>query len=87
VACPFGSIDVIQTSENMTVSGRTFNMGGKLEVLKCDLCDGLEGGPSCITACLTDALVCIDEDVIKESIKSKRIAAAESAGVSSIKSN
>ena len=84
VACPFGAIDVIQTSAPTTVSGHAFNMGGRMEVLKCDLCDGKESGPSCIKACLTNALVLIDEDVIKESIKSKRISAAESACAASV---
>jgi len=84
VACPFGAIDVIETSETMTVADRVFTMGGKMKVLKCDLCDGKEGGPSCIKACLTDALLYIDEDVIKESIKSKRIAAVESSFASGI---
>ena len=84
VACPFGAIDVIETSGAMNVTDRVFSLGGKMEVLKCDLCVGKESGPSCIKACLTDALVYIDEDVIKESIKNKRITAAESASASSI---
>ena len=84
VACPFGAIDVIETSGAMTVSDRVFTMGGRMEVLKCDLCDGKEGEPSCIKACLTNALLYIDEDVIKESIKNKRISAAESSVASSI---
>jgi len=84
VACPFGAIDVIETSETMTVSNHVFTMGGKMEVLKCDLCDGREGGPSCIKACLTNALLYIDEDVVKESIRSKRISAVESSYTSSI---
>ena len=84
MACPFGAIDVIETSETMAVSDRVFKVGGKMKVLKCDLCDGKEGGPSCIKACLTNALLYIDEDVIKESIKSKRLSAVESAFESSI---
>ncbi|WP_346355445.1 4Fe-4S dicluster domain-containing protein [Azotosporobacter soli] len=85
VVCPFGAIDV----KPLIVNDRTVAQhglqadGAAKEVFvtqKCDLCLGRSEGPACVAICPGDAFVIVDDEMLKETTKNKRFAAAKEIG-------
>jgi len=70
IACPFGAIRVsAETMPSVDYSVEPEAMlalesviGLKTIAVKCDLCKGREGGPACVEACPTDALMLFDSN-------------------------
>lgn len=59
IACPFGAIQVV-TSPQEEGDARAHS-----EVRKCDLCDGVADGPSCVRVCPTSALRLVTPDALR----------------------
>lgn len=83
--CPFGAMDMVPQCQNgeeqMQTSLNVVTEGGKenKEVMvahKCDLCAGRLGGPACVEVCPGDAFTLVKPEVIKDSIKNKRLSSA-----------
>lgn len=72
-ACPFGAIALLPYAKGgkvvAQVSGET-----KVFASKCDLCEGIEGGPACVRVCPHQALRLVDPEAEREA---KNIKAAE----------
>jgi electron transport protein HydN len=66
-ACPFGAIRMVALGFEVNPDGSRRSVA-----LKCDLCDGLEGGPACKRVCPTEALRLVDEDGLSHSLTLKR---------------
>jgi electron transport protein HydN len=68
-ACPFGAV-------HMAPLGFTVNPDGSRRAVanKCDLCQGVEGGPACKRVCPTGALRLVEREDVDELIASKRVA-------------
>lgn len=66
-ACPFGAIDMkpISLSEDKDIPAC-------LKANKCDLCNGVEGGPACVRVCPTGALKVVENEEIEETAASRR---------------
>ena len=68
LACPFGAIRAeaeIMPSVNYAMEpkynlGLESESGAKSIAVKCDLCAGLEGGPTCVQVCPTGALMFVN---------------------------
>ncbi len=63
--CPFGAIDMVQKdilSPDLLIAN------------KCDLCRGVEGGPSCVRVCPTQALSIVDSEDIDDTAAERRMA-------------
>lgn len=76
IACPFGAVEVVETAE-------VSRNGDKRGVAnKCDLCNGIKGGPSCVRVCPTEALAFVTEEKFGSDIAGKRLAALESSPMS-----
>ena len=66
IACPYGAINIdaefppsiIEEVERHLEAGCI--SGLKSIAIKCDMCDGIESGPACVSVCPTGALVFID---------------------------
>jgi len=66
IACPYGAINIdaefppsiIEEVERHLEAGCI--SGLKSIAIKCDMCDGIESGPACVSACPTGALVMVD---------------------------
>ena len=72
-ACPFGAIDMVPVAGKFQVDGLE-----KIVANKCDLCDGLPGGPACVRVCPTAALQLVKEESLEEAVERKRQEAAKS---------
>ncbi len=72
-ACPFGAIDMVPVAGKFQADGLE-----KIVANKCDLCDGLPGGPACVRVCPTAALQLVKEESLEEAVERKRLEAAKS---------
>ena len=72
-ACPFGAIDMVPVAGKFQADGLE-----RIVANKCDLCDGLPGGPACVRVCPTAALQLVKEESLEEAIERKRLEAARS---------
>lgn len=72
-ACPFGAIDMVPFAGKFQADGQE-----KIVANKCDLCNGLPGGPACVRVCPTAALTLVKEETLEESVENKRLEAAKS---------
>lgn len=95
VACPFGAMHPSGTSisgvAGMHVNTPIYSMtldpilrwepGVYTCAVKCNLCSYTDEGPQCVKACPTAALSYVDPHEIKENVKEKQLAGANSAGV------
>lgn len=74
LACPFGAVALLPYA----VDGKTAVVDGtedlKKMASKCDLCEGIEGGPACVRVCPHQALRIVDPE---EERLQKNIRAAE----------
>ena len=66
IACPYGAINIdaefppsIQEEVERNLEAGCIS-GLKSIAIKCDMCDGIESGPACVSVCPTGALVFID---------------------------
>ncbi|WON78641.1 electron transport protein HydN [Serratia sp. UGAL515B_01] len=76
VACPYGAMEVI-THPIIRQNGATLShVSEKAEAHKCDLCIGRENGPACMETCPTNALHCVDRNMLQEMNAEKRRRAA-----------
>jgi electron transport protein HydN len=76
VACPYGAMEVVVRPVTRN-SGAGFNvLGEKAEANKCDLCYQQEGGPACVDTCPTNALICVDRNLLEQVSAEKRRRAA-----------
>ncbi|WP_114191716.1 electron transport protein HydN [Edaphovirga cremea] len=76
VACPYGAMEVVTRPvirQNGAVMTSTTE---KAEAHKCDLCSGRENGPACMETCPTNALHCVDRNLLQEMNAEKRRRAA-----------
>lgn len=66
IACPYGAIYIDGEAPPSTKDDIERNLeagcvsGLKSIAIKCDMCKGLESGPSCVNVCPTGALVLVD---------------------------
>lgn len=60
-ACPFDAIDMVRADDSERMIAN-----------KCDLCNGVEGGPACVRVCPTGALSLVDSDSLEERNDRKR---------------
>ena len=72
IACPYGAIDMVVASDGKKQSDNS----DRIVANKCDLCTGIEGGPTCIRVCPTASLKLVTEEDIEASVSNKRTAAA-----------
>lgn len=72
-ACPFGAIDMVPVAGKFQADGLE-----RIVANKCDLCDGLPGGPACVRVCPTAALQLVKEESLEEAVERKRLEAARS---------
>lgn len=67
-ACPFGAVEMV------TLGCETNSDGSPKSVAnKCDLCQGLPGGPTCLKVCPTAALRLVKEEDMSEVLRRKRL--------------
>jgi electron transport protein HydN len=71
-ACPFGAIEMVTLCSEQNSDGSPRTVANK-----CDLCQGLEGGPACLSVCPTEAIRRQDEETLSDTLKRKRVGAAE----------
>ena len=72
IACPYGAIDMVKASDG----GKQQDGSDRIIANKCDLCNGIEGGPACVRVCPTASLKLITEKAVETSASNKRTAAA-----------
>lgn len=72
-ACPFGAIDMVPVAGQFQADGLE-----RIVANKCDLCNGLPGGPACVRVCPTAALTLVKEETLEASVENKRLEAAKS---------
>ena len=72
-ACPFGAIDMVPVAGKLQADGCE-----KVVANKCDLCNGLPGGPACVRVCPTAALTLVKEESLEDAVEKKRLEAAKS---------
>ncbi|KEY58842.1 formate-dependent uric acid utilization protein AegA [Serratia sp. DD3] len=75
VACPFGMMTVV-TETVQPPNHRLADSYQKIEAQKCDLCNELNHGPSCVQACPTHALRLVDQQMLADQQQEKRLRAA-----------
>ncbi len=74
--CPYGVIQLIH--ENQTPLQRFLGMlglkqdEGPAKAAKCDLCEGLKGGPACVRSCPTGAAIRLNPTRLAEMVKEGR---------------
>ena len=73
-ASPAPMVAAAKAEENMAALG--VNSGapkatGKIAA-KCDLCEDVDGGPSCVKACPTKAIFLVDDKAMRRSVTAKR---------------
>ncbi len=79
IACPFGAIrPAAETMPSVDYSVEPGSMltlesvtGLKTIAVKCDLCKGREGGPACVEACPTDALIFFEPNKQEQMVLNK----------------
>ncbi|PVZ87826.1 effector protein [Serratia sp. S1B] len=76
MACPYGVMEVINRPLARQSSALMFPAAMKAEAHKCDLCSGRENGPACMEFCPTDALHCVDNNMLQKMNQEKRRRAA-----------
>ncbi len=76
MACPYGVMEVITRPASRQNDVLTLPAAGKAEAHKCDLCTGRESGPACMEFCPTDALHCVDSNMLQKMNDEKRRRAA-----------
>ncbi|MBB5046225.1 electron transport protein HydN [Rhodopseudomonas rhenobacensis] len=81
VACPFGVMEVITQPTYRSFAGVTVADGVKAEAHKCDLCINREKGPACVEVCPTDALHVMDEAMMAELQRERRLRSAINGGL------
>ncbi len=64
IACPYGMIDVVAVAAVRPFAGVRLSMGTKAQAHKCDLCIDRAGGPACVAACPTHALLVAEPEKI-----------------------
>ena len=79
LACPFGAISIKSRIKTRRLGNLEINCGWAPVVIKCDLCAERPEGPACVTACLTNGLMLVDQDYLDNLAKEKRVHAAMSA--------
>jgi hydrogenase-4 component A len=94
LACPFGAISPsgtpmsgvtgVPVPEPRRPAGLdpilAWDLGVKTVAVKCDLCDGLDGGPACVRVCPTDSLWYAGAETLDRSNDVRRLAAASTRG-------
>lgn len=70
LACPFGVMQVVVEEGAQTV-----------QALKCDLCEGREGGPACVAECPTGAITLVTPQQLSRQARSRRQRAASATGL------
>ncbi|WP_337261974.1 MULTISPECIES: electron transport protein HydN [unclassified Serratia (in: enterobacteria)] len=76
VACPYGAMEVI-TRPVIRQNGAAISaISEKAEAHKCDLCNGRANGPACMETCPTNALHCVDRNMLQAMNAEKRRRAA-----------
>lgn len=78
VACPFGAVTVRERYREDEFGGEVFSAGKRAVVVKCDRCYDRPGGPACVEACTSDALMVVAQDGLNDNVQDKRTAAAAS---------
>lgn len=73
VACPFGAINMVPVAGKFQADGLE-----RIVANKCDLCNGLPGGPACVRVCPTAALQLVKEESLEEALERKRLETARS---------
>lgn len=76
LACPFGAIDMVMNLEQGEVILQAGIKKEKLVAHKCDLCAARPNSPACVEVCPADALMLVKPDVMRSTLKKKRIASA-----------
>ncbi|WP_225999139.1 4Fe-4S dicluster domain-containing protein [Paenibacillus sp. BJ-4] len=85
IACPYGAITMVpqyKDGQPVVQDGLYTNMSGRLQpkermiASKCDLCEGVDGGPACIGKCPTQALKLVEPDLVHARVEEKRAASA-----------
>ncbi|WP_310606824.1 electron transport protein HydN [Buttiauxella brennerae] len=76
IACPYGTMEVVTKPVAQQHGAFAASTMVKAEAHKCDLCHTRANGPACIEACPTDALKCIDRNVMNNMVQEKRRRAA-----------
>ncbi|MGY6028165.1 electron transport protein HydN [Phytobacter sp. AG2a] len=80
VACPYGAMEVVTRPVVRESSAGLHTLGAKAEANKCDLCYQREAGPACMEVCPTNALLCVDRNMLETmSAEKRRRTALESA--------
>lgn len=71
MACPFGAVALLPYSKNGKPVMQADTDDVKIIASKCDLCNGIEGGPACVAVCPNDALRLVDVEAerIEKNIK------------------
>lgn len=72
IACPFGAMSMVSKPASTSVGNGFKVRSNQTYAHKCDLCAGIETGPSCITACPTKALHLMAPNSIEDLLRSKR---------------
>ena len=73
-ACPFGAVTLLPYAQDGHVVVQSDGDEIRVFAAKCDLCEGLEGGPACVAVCPHEALRLVDAEAEREE---KNIRAAE----------
>ena len=73
-ACPFGAIALPPYAKNGHVVAQAMSPEPQVFASKCDLCQGIEGGPACVRVCPHEALRIVDPEAEREE---KNIRAAQ----------
>ncbi|MNC67849.1 Electron transport protein HydN [compost metagenome] len=76
MACPYGVMEVVTRPMAHQGNALMFPAAEKAEAHKCDLCTGRANGPACMEFCPTDALHCIDQQLLQKMNAEKRRRAA-----------
>ncbi|MGI6095771.1 MAG: 4Fe-4S dicluster domain-containing protein [Lachnospiraceae bacterium] len=80
-ACPFGAIMLLPYAEDGHLVAQADTSEMRVFASKCDLCQGVEGGPACVRVCPHQALTLVDPEAEREE---KNIRAAEAQLVTRI---
>jgi electron transport protein HydN len=73
-ACPFGAVQMVHLGGGVNADGSP-----KAVANKCDLCHGVDGGPTCLKVCPTEALRLVTEESLEGAVNRKRLATLQNA--------
>ncbi|TCV99257.1 electron transport protein HydN [Biostraticola tofi] len=76
VACPYGAMEVITRPVIRQNGAALYASTDKAEAHKCDLCHQRSDGPACMAVCPTNALHCVDRNLLQDMNAEKRRRAA-----------